>query len=129
MSGHAIRLVPRLLIATATRALPRGVSRDRYRQEFAAEIHDLGRTQQLRYALGVSAHIWALRTVLVRGIDAAHRPILCRTNSHHHWRRYTSPENVAFELCDRCGKEKDPIELTPAESAGGAVTLAFGNWK
>lgn len=119
-------LLPRFLIATATRALPRGVSRDRYRQEFAAELHELSRGQQLKYAGGVFAHIWALRVVLVKGVDSAHVPLLCRTNLHHHWRRYVNDERVTFELCARCGKEKDPIEQSNVADAGMAVGFGFG---
>lgn len=122
-------LTPRLLIATATRVLPRGVSRERYRREFAAELYGMGRGAQLHYAVGVFTHIWSLRVVLIKGVDAVHVPILCRTNIHHHWRRYTSDEKVGFEVCARCGKEKDPIELSRADNAGGAVITAFGNWK
>lgn len=120
-------LIPRLLIATATRALPRGVSRDRYRREFASELPELGRTRQIGYALGVVTHIWALRTVLVKGVDSEHVSLLCRTNIHHHWRRQVSDEGASFETCTRCGKEKGPIERSDVENSGMAGGWLSGN--
>ena len=120
-------LVPRLVIATATRALPRGVSRDRYRREFAAELHELGRTRQLGYALGVLTHIRSLRIVLVKGVDSAHVPLLCRTNIHHHWRGQISDEGASFATCRRCGKEKGPIEGSNIEDFGMAGGWLSGN--
>jgi hypothetical protein len=125
--GTPAHLLPRLLITIATRALPRGVSRDRYRREFAAELFGLGRRQQLGYAGGAAVHILALRTVLVRGVDATHVPVLCRMNIHHHWMRHVSDEHIAFELCTRCGKEKDPVLRTREADAGAAIGFGFGN--
>jgi hypothetical protein len=119
--------LPRLMIATATRVLPRGVSRDRYRREFAAELHGLSRGRQLGYACGVCAHVWALRIVLVKGLDAQDIPILCRTNIHHHWRKYVNEENVRFELCARCGKERGPIGRSDVENSGMAGGWLSGN--
>ncbi len=119
MSGRP-HVLPRLLLATATRALPRGVSRDRYRREFAAEIYEMGRATQFRYALGVLTHIWSLRVVLVKGVDSAHVPLLCRTNLHHHWRRHTSDEDVAFEVQSlRQGEGPDQAVTHRRERHGG----------
>ena len=51
---------PRHALQAATRVLP-GATRDRYRQEFVAELYGLARTRQLRHAAGVLSRSWALR--------------------------------------------------------------------
>lgn len=71
------------LLWTATLLLPRGVSRNRYRREFAAELYGRPRIRQLVYALAVCMHMWPLRTVLVHGSDISSLPLSCRTNLHH----------------------------------------------
>jgi hypothetical protein len=94
------------LLWAATLLLPRGVSRNRYRREFAAEMYGQPGARQLAYALGVWAHIWALRTVLVRGTDVLRPPFACRTNLHHHWERFANDTGVRFQTCARCGRER-----------------------
>ena len=47
----------------ATRVLP-GATRERYRQEFLAELYGLSRARQLRHAFGVLSRCWSLRTAL-----------------------------------------------------------------
>jgi hypothetical protein len=54
---------PRRTVQVATRVLP-GSTRDRYRQEFLAELHGLSRTRQLRHAAGVLSRSWALRAAI-----------------------------------------------------------------
>jgi hypothetical protein len=54
---------PRHTVQAATRVLP-GSTRDRYRQEFLAELHGLGRTRQLRHAIDVLSRSWALRAAI-----------------------------------------------------------------
>lgn len=95
------------LLWVATLLLPRGVSRNRYRREFAAELYGRPRTQQLAYALAVCVHMWSLRTVLVHGSDIADLPLRCRTNLHHHWQKHVNDEGVRFQTCSRCGREKE----------------------
>jgi hypothetical protein len=54
---------PRHTVGVATRVLP-GATRDRYRQEFVAELHGLSRARQLRHAFGVLSRSWALRAAI-----------------------------------------------------------------
>jgi hypothetical protein len=54
----------------ATRALP-VATRERYRQEFLAELYGLGRARQLRHAFGVLSRCWALRAALNTPSEAA----------------------------------------------------------
>ena len=46
-------------------------SRGRYRQEFIAELHGLGRARQLRHAVGVLSRSWALRAAISTPLEAA----------------------------------------------------------
>lgn len=91
----------------ATLALPRGVSRDRYRREFAAELYGRPRARQLAYVLGVSVHMWPLRTVLVHGSDSLHLPFLCRAGLHHRWNKDVNDQGLPFHTCSRCGRERE----------------------
>jgi hypothetical protein len=54
---------PRHTVRVATWVLPRS-TRDRYRQEFLAELYGLGRTRQLRHAAAVLSRSWALRAAI-----------------------------------------------------------------
>src|SRR5215470_11634881 len=60
---------PRHTVQAATRVLP-GATRDRYRQEFLAELYGLSRARQLRHAFGVLSRCWSLRTALSTPSDA-----------------------------------------------------------
>lgn len=95
------------LLWAATLLLPRGVSRNRYRQQFAAELYGQPRARQLAYALGVCGHMWSLRTVLVHGTDISRLPFLCRTNLHHHWEKHVNDKRLPFQTCSRCGRERE----------------------
>ncbi len=95
------------LLWAATLLLPHGVSRNRYRQEFAAEMFGQPRRRQLAYSLRVCLHIWQLRTVLVHGAEAPRLPVLCRTNLHHYWEKHANEQHVPFQTCPRCGREKE----------------------
>jgi hypothetical protein len=62
-SRRAAGFWPRHTVQVATRMLP-GATRDRYRQEFLAELHGLSRARQLRHAFGVLSRSWALRAAI-----------------------------------------------------------------
>jgi hypothetical protein len=93
----------------ATLLLPRGVSRNRYRREFAAEVYGQPTTRQLAYALSVCGHVWSLRTVLLYGDERARIPFLCRTNLHHHWQKHANDQGLVYRTCSRCGHEKGDL--------------------
>ena len=95
------------LLRAATLLLPRGVSRNRYRREFGAELYGQSRARQLSYALGACGKMWSLRTVLVHGSEVSRLPLLCRTNLHHFWEKYVNDEGLHFQTCSRCGREKE----------------------
>jgi hypothetical protein len=73
MAERAMRAAgwwPRHTVRMATRVLPYE-QRDRYRQEFLAELYGLGRARQLRHAFAVLSRCWALRAALNTPSEAA----------------------------------------------------------
>ena len=53
-------------VGFAALALPPGGRRNRYRQEFLAELYGMDQAQQLRHAVGVLAQAGALRSALAQ---------------------------------------------------------------
>jgi hypothetical protein len=73
MAERAMRAagwLPRHTVQVATRVLPVR-TRERYRQEFLAELYGLGRARQLRHAFGVLSRCWALRAAISAPAEAA----------------------------------------------------------
>lgn len=106
---------PSRIVHLATHALPAGAVRDRYRLEFLAELAELPGPRQTRHAAGILTHSLALRSA-VRGAQVAPleavmtaptKPLLCRTNVHHHWEWAHTPDGERYIRCARCLKEKD----------------------
>jgi hypothetical protein len=118
------------MVEVATRVLPAGEVRRRYHREFVGELHGLSRSRQLRYALAVLCTAPALRQAVQRGglvpagvtvapVKPA-RPMMCRLNLHHHWRRYSTEDGSnRYWACDRCGKDRWSNE-------GGPTPISFG---
>lgn len=110
----------------ATGILP-SEHRDRYRREFRAELYDLDRRQQARYAVGVLVHAPALRGSLVRqpvavagGEMIVSKPLMCRLRIKHRWSLVSSPDGqYRFYRCQRCGKEHFPDRSVPEITGGG----------
>lgn len=102
------------VVWAVTRMLPAGPIRDRYRQEFVAELHGLGRIARIQFILGLVSRSLALRTA-VRNPSAAadsptittrSKPLLCRTGLHHRWRVYLNPDGEPYRHCARCGADR-----------------------
>jgi hypothetical protein len=122
MAEHEIRAAgfwPRHTVRAATRVLP-GATRDRYRQEFRAELCGLGRTGQLRRAVGVLRRCWALRVALNTPSEATaadmelvfprrRRPLVCRLNLRHRWATLRTDDSKPYLQCQRCGKDETDI--------------------
>src|SRR5215472_2463248 len=68
-SMRAAGFWPRHTVGVATRVLP-VATRGRYRQEFLAELHGLGRARQLRHTAGVLSRSWALRAAVSTAPEA-----------------------------------------------------------
>jgi hypothetical protein len=119
---------PAGMVRLAARALPKGAVRDRYRAEFLAELYGLRRWQQTRDAIGVLSCALALRTAVTSqqhlsgGLDnmtskTKTRPLLCRLNLHHEWKRRTTEDGARFRQCARCRKD-DSRGSGPMDSGG-----------
>jgi len=110
---------PRHIVRAATRVQP-GSTQDRYRQEFLAELHGLGRARQLRHAAGVLSRSWALRAAINCPSEAAaadteivsprrQRPLSCRLNLRHRYATLRTDDGKPCLRCQRCGKDETDI--------------------
>ncbi len=116
---RAAGFVPRHTVQAATRLLP-GSTRDRYRQEFLAELYGLGRARQLHHALGVLSRSWALRAAINTPTEATaadleivfprrRGPLSCRLNLRHRWATLRTEDGKPYLRCQRCGKDETDI--------------------
>ena len=104
-----------VVVQVAVHALPHGGIRERYRQEFLADLLELEPRRRRRYALGVALQVLPLRAALAHTSRSAweamvgpriRKPLLCRLNLRHHWVTRSSEDGSArFRACSRCGKE------------------------
>jgi hypothetical protein len=109
-------LWPSGVVRLSARALPRGPIRERYREEFLAELHGMTRRRQTRHSAGILSRAWALRMAvttqgrLAGGTEdvttrTSTRPLLCRLNLHHAWRTRSTEDGARYRRCARCGKD------------------------
>jgi hypothetical protein len=98
-------------VALASRALPAGPTRERWRAEFRADLQVLSRRHQATYTLGVLANAWALRSALRNGVPAVvdgpvttRPPLACRLNLRHRWRVVSTEDGNPHRECTRCQK-------------------------
>ena len=132
MAEHATRaaaLWPRQIVRAATRLLPQGPVRDRYRQEFLAELHGLHPTRQARHAFGVLTRCWALRVAITAPHGAAatdmeivfprrRGPLSCKLNLHHQWATLRTEDGKPYQQCQRCGKDETDMFAGSATAPG-----------
>ena len=94
------------VVGLATRALPAGPVRDRFRQELVAEMYGLDRGAQREHALSVLAHAWALRAAVtdprrVTKEETVKKDIRCRLGKHK-WVDAWTQDNQHYLTCARC---------------------------
>ncbi|HEY3090314.1 MAG TPA: hypothetical protein VGJ59_19865 [Jatrophihabitantaceae bacterium] len=110
---------PRHTLQVATQVLP-GSTRDRYRQEFLAELYGLGRARQFHHTAGVLSRSWALRAAINTPPEEAaadmeivfprhRRPLSCRLNLRHRWATLRTEDGRLYQQCQRCGKDETDI--------------------
>jgi hypothetical protein len=102
----------RHLVTLATRFLPAGSTRQRYRQELLAELYGLPARQATRCAIGIAINAPALRAAVTADGQHptevtmhTHRPLACRLNIHHHYRIQHAEDGGRYWHCPRCGKD------------------------
>jgi hypothetical protein len=103
---RAAGFLPRHIVRVAVRVIP-VASRGRYRQEFLAELHGLGRVRQLRHAAGVLSRCWALRAALKTPSEAGDMEIV--------FPRLRRPKRYSVE------RTADGYAIRDAEAAGAKV--------
>ena len=98
-------------VALASRALPAGPTRERWRAEFCADLQVLSRRQQATYTMGVLANAWALRSALRQGeptivekTATTRPPLTCRLNLRHKWRVVSTEDGNPHWECTACHK-------------------------
>ena len=104
------------LVAISVRALPAGAVRDRYHEEFLAELHHLPRPRQAEHALQILTHAAALRAATAGHAEPAPKetvmshhhfvPISCRLNLFHSWRTRSTDDGGLYLQCHLCGKDR-----------------------
>jgi len=102
--------VPQLAYAlcrVAARLLP-AVHRDRYAEEWAADLAATDHPDALTYSLSVLGHALPLRLTLTSRHEAE-RPWRCRLHLHAYATVHDNPDNARFtsHVCTRCGHIKD----------------------
>lgn len=127
-TGDTVRAHPPLapaaaMVRLATRMLPAGETRQRYRFELVADLSYLDRSHQLSYATGVWSTAWALRRELTREltmddtISTPTRPLACRLNLRHHWHMESTEDGSRYRRCTRCGKDDPHIGHGPLDGS------------
>jgi hypothetical protein len=113
--------VTKTVLSLAVAQLPPR-QRQRYVLEFWAEIHDIHRDEQLRYALALLVHTPALRAAVsgarppnlevpMKRVDWQHLPCWLTL---HHYMTFRSPEGELYVECSRCGKYRHSQGVSPA---------------
>lgn len=113
MTTHRPTWVAHQIVGVAVRTLPAS-QRERYRQEFNADLHFIPPADQLRYASVVLTRTWSLRAALTERTFATiggitmntnqRRPLSCRLHLKHHWRRCFTEDGARYTACTNCGK-------------------------
>jgi len=108
------------VVSLSVAQLPQ-VERQRYALEFWAEIHEIRRGEQLRYALALLMHAPSLRAAVgarpptleapVRRIDWGHARCWLTI---HHYMEFRSPDGEPYVECSRCGKYRHSQGVSPA---------------
>lgn len=110
---HDVTPTARVLVGAATVSLPSGAVRERYRREHLGELSALPSADQVHYAVGALMTSWSLRRAVSKEMDmsstgtGAGKPLLCRLNLHHHYRKQYNPAGEVYRRCSKCGKD-DP---------------------
>jgi hypothetical protein len=125
------------VVRLAAHTLPAGEIRNRYRQEFLAELHGLDRAARTGYAVRVLTRSPALRaavaitrpncTEVVMTTATLRKPLLCRTHLHHRWAQSRNPDGEIYLRCRRCGTDLYDVERSSQPNIGGNLMGLNGN--
>ena len=96
-----------LAVRSASLPLP-AEDRDRYRQEFLAELYGMTPAEQLHHATGVLSRAWTLRVALneperlISKEATMAKPWRCRIGMHR-WRIERDYQGKRYRECRHCG--------------------------
>ena len=137
-SGHRPAFWAVAVVRLAAAVLPVGVIRDRYRQEFLADLAGMTGREQAGYSVLVLLHAIPLRVAvrigyrrpLTKGHDMVIRtrkPLLCRLNIRHHWATESTSDGTRFAHCSRCGKDATgPLPISDDTAAQARKAAGLG---
>lgn len=133
-TAHRERAGPAIRVVTCI--LPAGQARQRYRQEFTAELCGLDRISRIWFVIGVISTSLALRAALRNAPGSAggagnatpSKPLLCRTGLHHRWRTYLNPDGEAYRHCGRCGADRYDGMGKPNGAGNLAGNMVMPGW-
>ena len=108
-------------VSLAVAQLPEA-QRQRYGLEFWAELHDIHRGEQLRYALALLVHAPSLRAAVGDAKPLTLEPPMKHFDLHrlpcrltlHHYMRFRSPDGDLYVECSRCGKYRHSQGVSPS---------------
>ena len=119
----------KLAVRVSTSVLPAGQIRDRYRQEFDAELHELDHAKQLRFAAGVVSRAGSLRRAVTQEnpMESEHAqiktPLHCRLHLYHHHRTASTEDGHVYVECADCGHIKDNYDDPEGPSATSGMAI------
>jgi hypothetical protein len=119
-----------VLVVLATWMLPAG-HRDRYRHEFAAELHDLRRRERLPYAVRVLVRAWTLNAALtaqpatIGVVTMPAKPWKCRLGRHDWQRKHNEEDRTPYTQCTRCNRIQD-VRTVYAHPGGTGPMIGGG---
>jgi hypothetical protein len=108
--------------------------RDRYRDEFVAELYGMTPRRRLRHVAGIAAAMPALSTVVRRTArrswedlvgPRARRPLRCATNMKHRWGTFSTEDGSRYRACVLCGKDF-PVRDGRGDDHNPTQGMSFG---
>jgi hypothetical protein len=115
MAGPARAPVPgvRLALELAALWLPTPADRRRYQAEFVAELYGLPPTAQLRHAIDVLSHAFALRAALgatsllpeEAEMSSIGRRFCCHVLRRHDWQLHSTEDGGLYRSCSVCRRD------------------------
>ncbi len=134
-ASHDVTTTARVLVGAATATLPSGAVRERYRREHLGELSALPSTDQVHYAVGALMTSWALRRAVSKETDMtstsikAGKPLLCRLNLHHRYRKQYNPAGEVYRQVHEVRQGRPGRPATRPAPAPDAVRLTADGYR
>ena len=110
------------VVGFATRTIPSGPVRDRYRQELVAEMYGMDTTAQRRHALSVLAHAGSLRAAVLdpetTKEETMRKPVRCLLGMHKD-KMVSADDGSRYLRCVRCRRDHQGNSSGAIPGAGG----------